>query len=59
MFVLRVTDGWNHWIVGPFNCAEDVEAWKEAQIEDLYRDMKLCITHNVIDPNERITDGSQ
>ena len=52
MFVIRVTNGRDHWIVGPFGSQEEALAWKEQHLEELFNNLELCVVHEVVDPRE-------
>lgn len=52
MFVIRVTNGKDHWIVGPFDSQEEALAWKEDHVDDLLQSLELCIIHPVTHPDE-------
>ena len=52
MFVIRVTNGRDHWVVGPFDSHEEALAWKENHVDDLLQSLELCVIHPVTHPDE-------
>lgn len=52
MFVIRVTNGKDHYIIGPFLSQAGALNWKEEHVDDLLQRLELCVIHEVVNPDE-------